>query len=185
MAALPFAHWNADVIRAEHLLRVGFESLIIAEYKPEVKESSVFSLKQRAGDSHRYGACSGMSSRRNPLLCWSAMSFAFVWSKIYFRSILVCESSDWKHVPQFFFGLAWLQNNILGAKSLDFWIYQAAKTVSSSWALENMHHYTELRFAVRSAYCCILYFTQEGVCLLYKGLHTAIKTYTHIYKNIS
>lgn len=46
MAALPFAHWNADVIRAGHLLRVGFESLIIAEYKPEVKESSVFSLKQ-------------------------------------------------------------------------------------------------------------------------------------------
>lgn len=31
MAAVLFARWNADVIRAERSLRVGFESLIIAE----------------------------------------------------------------------------------------------------------------------------------------------------------
>ncbi len=96
MAALPFAHWNADVIRVEHLLRIAFESLIIAEYKPEVKESSVFSPKQELEtltDAGHVQACLH-GEIRSFLVC---DSFCICVVQVYFRSCvseLVCDPSD-------------------------------------------------------------------------------------------
>lgn len=178
LAALPFAHWNADVIRAGHLLRVGFESLIIAEYKPEVKESSVFSLKQELEtltDTGHVQACLHgeicffVSLRWLLHLCGPNI-FPF----LCFRAGLWTQWLKTCALLLFILGLALLQNNFR-CQEHRFWINQAAKTVSTVYTvgLENVHLYicgqVNLPFYISHS-------KQEGLCLLYKGLTYSYKT---------